>query len=99
MNSSENPLSYVVRVLSNGQQFECAYDKPVLSAALAANVLMSYGCRQGMCGSCRGRVVEGSIIYPAGFPDAITEEDANAGYALFCSAYPTSDLVIDISRK
>ena len=99
MNSSNLPSSYVVRVFGNDQQFECAPDKPVLTAALAANSLMSYGCRQGMCGSCRGRVVEGSISYPAGFPDAITEQDANAGFALFCSAYPTSDLVIDISRK
>jgi CDP-4-dehydro-6-deoxyglucose reductase len=92
-------MSHRVTLHPGGQQFDCPTDKPILSAALAANILISYGCRQGQCGSCRGRVIKGSIEYPNGFPDAITEYDAGAGYALFCSAYAKSDVTIEIGKS
>lgn len=84
--------------MGSGRVFDCASDIPVLTAALRANILMSYGCRQGMCGSCRGRLTAGEITYKNGFPDAITADDAEAGYVLFCSAYPESDLLIEIGQ-
>ncbi|MFT5218903.1 MAG: CDP-4-dehydro-6-deoxyglucose reductase [Planctomycetota bacterium] len=89
-------MNFQIKVLSSGQVFSCPGDVPVLSAALQANILMSYGCRQGMCGSCRGHLADGKITYKNGFPDAITAEDAEAGFVLFCSAYPESDLLIEI---
>jgi CDP-4-dehydro-6-deoxyglucose reductase, E3 len=68
----------------------------VLSAAHAANILMPYSCRGGRCGSCRGRVLEGEVEYPAGMPDALSRADREAGYALFCSAHPLTDLTIEL---
>jgi hypothetical protein len=43
-----------------------------------------------------GRLQQGEIQYPAGLPDAISAAQAEAGYVLFCSAYATTDLTIEL---
>ena len=78
------------------EQFQCPADKSILNAAHANGILISYSCRSGQCGSCRGRVHTGKITYPAGRPDASSETEVNDGQVLFCSAYPVSDLTIEI---
>ena len=83
-------------MLPSGEQFDCAENTPILNAAHAANVLISYSCRSGQCGSCIGKLVSGEIAYPGGLPDAISSDDADAGYALFCSAVAHSDLTIEL---
>ena len=83
-------------MLPQGRVFAADAAQPILSAAHRANILMAYSCRSGQCGSCRGRVLEGDIEYPQKFPDALSRQEAEQGYALFCSAYPRSDLRIEL---
>lgn len=85
-----------VRMSPTGEEFDCPADKPILVAAMAANILISHGCRSGQCGSCQGWVLEGEIDYPGGFPEAISREEAATGLALFCSAHASSDLTIKL---
>ena len=82
--------------MSTGEQFTCPTDKPILSAAHASDILISYSCRSGQCGSCKGRVISGQTRYPGGLPAAIDETETAAGMVLFCSAYALSDLVIEL---
>jgi CDP-4-dehydro-6-deoxyglucose reductase len=70
----------------------------VLNAAHAANILISYSCRSGRCGSCLGRLIEGEVEYPRGLPDALSAEQHDCGYALFCSAYAVSNLTIELMQ-
>lgn len=76
--------------------FDCPADRPILSAAHAADILMAYSCRGGLCGSCKGRVLEGRFNYPAGLPAATDAAESSRGLALFCSAHAASDLVIEL---
>jgi CDP-4-dehydro-6-deoxyglucose reductase len=64
--------------------------------AHAANILISYSCRSGQCGSCLGRLIAGEVSYPDGQPDALNQAQREQGYALFCSAYAASDLIIEL---
>jgi CDP-4-dehydro-6-deoxyglucose reductase len=82
--------------MPTGDQFDCPAHKTILDAAHAANVLISYSCRSGQCGSCLGKLLSGQIEYPQGLPDALDQHSYEAGYALFCSAQATSDLVIEL---
>lgn len=84
--------------MPDGELFQCPADKSILNAAHAAGILISYSCRSGQCGTCRGRVLCGDITYPGGLPDAIGDAEAEAGQVLFCSAYAGSDLVIEILK-
>ncbi|MDJ0778668.1 MAG: 2Fe-2S iron-sulfur cluster-binding protein [Gammaproteobacteria bacterium] len=86
-----------VTLLPGGEVFECAPDRSLLDAAHGANLLFPYSCRGGRCGTCRGRLVSGNVVYPAGPPDALDEEQRVSGYVLFCSAFPVSDLTIELA--
>jgi len=41
-------------------------------------------------------LLSGEIEYPRGLPDALSQQQHEAGYALFCSAQATSDLLIEL---
>ena len=86
-----------VTLLPDGDSFDCAATQPILDAAHAANHLFPYSCRGGRCGTCRGRLLHGDVEYPAGWPEALTEAEARAGFALFCSACPRSHLVVELA--
>jgi len=66
----------------------------VLTAALRQGVMLPYSCKNGTCGSCKGRLETGDVHYPFHPPLALTREDIAAGAALLCQAEPTEDLVI-----
>ena len=54
----------------------------------------SYGCRNGACGSCKGKLIEGKIYYKNEVT-GISEQESKEGYALFCQAVPESDVIIE----
>lgn len=84
-----------VTIQKSGHAFDVATGETVLASALAAGITLPYGCRNGACGSCKGKVVAGTVDYGAHQPYTLTEGEKAAGYALFCCATPLSDLVID----
>lgn len=89
-------MSFVITFSSDGSQFECQENQTVLDAALEQGSAISYGCRNGQCGSCLGQIVKGEISYPEGQPDGITDEQVAEGKSLFCKAVPQTDLTIDV---
>jgi CDP-4-dehydro-6-deoxyglucose reductase len=87
---------YQVTVKPSGESFDCPAHKSILNAAHAADILISYSCRSGQCGSCLGKVLRGKVEYFGGLPDAISEQEVTEGYVLFCSAFAVSDLTIEL---
>jgi CDP-4-dehydro-6-deoxyglucose reductase len=86
-----------VTVLPLGQSFAVEEEETVLQAALRQGLAFPYGCRHGDCGSCKGRLLQGSIQYPQGVhPPGISDSDAAAGWVLFCQAQPLEDLTIEV---
>lgn len=66
----------------------------VLEAALAVRSDAPYACRGGVCGTCRARVVEGSVRMDTNW--ALEDDEVERGYVLTCQAHPTSDdLLVD----
>ena len=89
-------MSFKVRVEPSGHEFEVEYDETVLDAALRQGYAFPYGCRNGACGSCKGKLLAGEVGYGDGLPPALSEEDTERGLALFCSARPKGDLVVEV---
>ncbi len=73
----------------------CAEDETVLNAALQAGLLIPYGCRNGACGTCKGKILSGRVDYGVHQTSTLTADEKQQGYALFCSARPHTDLIID----
>ena len=44
----------------------------VLDAALRQGLALPYGCRNGACRSCKGRILEGDVDYPHGAPKSLS---------------------------
>ena len=76
--------------------FPCPADETVLEAAMKADLILPYGCRNGACGSCKGEVLEGTVDYGPHQASTLTDDEKRVGLALFCCARPLSDLVIKV---
>ena len=88
-------MTFSVSVQPSGHQFEVNDDETVLAAAMRSGIGLAYGCRNGACGSCKGRVVEGRVRHDPHQASALSADEEARGFALFCSAHPESDLVIE----
>ena len=67
-------------------------DVPVLEAALRVRSDAPFACRGGVCGTCRAKVVEGSVEMDTNY--ALEPDEMEAGYVLTCQSHPTSDTVV-----
>jgi CDP-4-dehydro-6-deoxyglucose reductase len=88
-------MTFQITVQPSGHQFDCEGDETVLAAAILAGVGLPYGCKNGACGSCKGKVIEGSVEHKPHQPRALTELEKAQGFALFCCAIPQGNLVIE----
>jgi CDP-4-dehydro-6-deoxyglucose reductase len=84
-----------VTIQPSGQQFQVEDGEAVLAAALRQGLVLPYGCKNGACGTCKGKIVSGTVDYGVYQPKALPDEDKARGKALFCQAKPLSDLVIE----
>jgi len=88
-------MTHRITVQPSGQQFEVAQGESILTAALRQHVVLPYGCRNGACGSCKGKVLEGAVDYGVYQKRSLTDEEKAHGKALFCQARPLGDVVIE----
>lgn len=88
-------MTFKIRIQSSGREFEAAENETVLAAALRQGVMLPYSCRNGACGSCKGKLLSGQVDYGTYETKAMSEAERQQGHALFCQAKPLSDLVIE----
>jgi CDP-4-dehydro-6-deoxyglucose reductase len=86
---------FEITIKPSGHKFSAEADDNVLAAGLKAGYALPYGCRNGACGSCKGKIIEGRVDYGRYQESALSEEEKASGHALFCQAKPLSDLVIE----
>jgi CDP-4-dehydro-6-deoxyglucose reductase, E3 len=88
-------MTHQITLRNTDHRFPIEDGESVLQAALNAGLVLPYGCRDGACGSCKGKLIEGQIDYGHYSEKALSAEDRNRGYALFCQAKAQSDLVLE----
>ena len=88
-------MSHQVTIQPSGHTFTVSGGETILGAAIEAGFNLPYGCRNGACGACKGRVLEGEIYQGDYQGNAMTEAEQADGQALFCCALPLTDLVIE----
>ena len=92
---SQTPMSFTVTVVPAQRSFEVQRDEPILAAAIRHGVGLPYGCRDGACGSCKSRLLEGRVIHGAHQHKALSIVEEESGLILACCATPQSDCVIE----
>ena len=88
-------MNFTVTVQPSGRQFEVARDEVMLPAAIRQGIGLPYGCKDGACGSCKSRLLEGRVIHGAHQLKALSAAEEEAGLILSCCATPQTDCVIE----
>lgn len=68
----------------------------VAESAYRVGVNIPLDCADGACGTCKCRAVAGQFDPGSYIEDALTDEEAAAGFALACQMRPATDLVVGI---
>jgi len=89
-------MTVQINIRPSDHTFACEADETVLQAAMRADLMIPYGCRNGACGTCKGRILEGTVEFGPHQPSTLSDDEKRRGLALFCVARPQSDLVIEV---
>jgi ring-1,2-phenylacetyl-CoA epoxidase subunit PaaE len=84
-----------VTIIRDGLQREITFtkDQPsILDCASAAGLEVPFSCTSGVCGTCRAKLVEGTVRMERNF--ALDKNEVAAGFVLTCQAHPTSERVV-----
>jgi len=88
-------MSFTVTVQPSGRVFSVDRDEPILSAAIRQGVGLPYGCKDGACGSCKSKLLEGRVIHGVHQSKALSAEEEAAGWILTCQAAAQTDVVVE----
>ena len=88
-------MSFQINLQPSGHSYAADADTSLLEAALAAGFTLPYGCRNGACGSCKGKVLSGEIDHRKAQLSVLSEIERDNGLALFCCATARSDLTLE----
>ncbi|MBF2002818.1 MAG: FHA domain-containing protein [Synechococcales cyanobacterium M58_A2018_015] len=84
----------VVVFTQSGKEVPSGSDESILDLAEQAGVKIRSNCRQGVCGACKKRKLEGEIQY-AQEPEALDADEQAAGYILTCVAASVGRVLIE----
>ncbi len=88
-------MTFNVTVQPSGVSFTVERDEPILVAAIRQGVGLPYGCRDGACGSCKCKLIEGRVIHGTHQAKALSPAEEEAGYTLTCRAAPQTDVILE----
>jgi len=91
-------MSYTITLLPSGHTFQAKSSQTIVEAAMDAGVHLPYGCRNGACGACKGKVVAGKVHLEDYQSSVISEDEIKNGMTLFCRAIALENLTIEIKE-
>ncbi|MFI8773958.1 NADH:ubiquinone reductase (Na(+)-transporting) subunit F [Gordonia sp. NPDC062954] len=84
-----------VEIKGSADAFDVADGQPILDAALRAGAWIPHSCTQGTCGTCKLKVLCGSVDHRESPEYTLTGAERADDLALACMATPQSDLVVE----
>lgn len=98
MTSARSTTGHRVGVMPGGQGFDCPSGRTILSAGLEAGLNLPYECASGGCGTCRARLVEGSVqpVW-AGATGLSTRDRRKRDRILTCQSVPDTDCTLRVT--
>ena len=88
-------MPHQIAIKPSNHVFTVNDGETILEAALREGFVIAYGCRNGACGTCKGKVLEGLVDYGKYQEHALADTEKKLGMALFCQARPLTDLAIE----
>jgi len=88
-------MSFQITLKPSQRTFTVDADEAILPAAIRQGVGLPYGCRDGACGSCKSRLLEGRVVHRAHQSKALSAVEEEQGFILTCCAQPQTDCVVE----
>ena len=88
-------MTFNATIQPSQHHFPINAGQTILEAAQNHGLTLPYSCRNGACGACKGKVLQGSVDHGKTQGTALSDSEMAAGWALFCCAKPQSDLIIE----
>ncbi|RYZ01512.1 MAG: CDP-6-deoxy-delta-3,4-glucoseen reductase [Comamonadaceae bacterium] len=94
-NAAPQEAGFHITVEPSGRHFHAPADETILAAGIRQGIGLPYGCKDGACGSCKCRMLSGSVTLGPHQSKALSAEEEIAGFVLTCCAHATSDVVLE----
>lgn len=88
-------MTFSITVQPSGRTFEAQPDEAMLAAGIRQGIGLPYGCKDGACGSCKCKLLSGSVTHGPHQAKALSAEEEAAGYVLTCCGVAQSDVVLE----
>jgi ring-1,2-phenylacetyl-CoA epoxidase subunit PaaE len=93
--AAPSPDAAEVTIVLDGRSSTFSVDRDgerILDAALRVRSDAPYACKGGVCGTCRAKLVSGSVEMEQHF--ALEQREIDAGFVLVCQSHPTTPKVV-----
>lgn len=85
-----------VRFEPVGIEMEVEEGETVLDAAFRQGISLMHGCKEGQCGSCKSRLVDGDIELLKYSTFALPDYESETGHVLLCRTHVYSDISVEL---
>ena len=88
-------MTFTVTVKPSERSFTTLAGEHILTAGIRQGIGLPYGCKDGACGSCKCKKLEGQVVHGAHQSRALSVEEEANGYILTCCATALSDVGLE----
>lgn len=88
-------MTHLITVLPSERRFSVEPDEVILAAGIRQGISLPYGCKDGACGSCKCKKLEGTVVHGPHQSKALSLDEEASGFILTCCATPLSDVVLE----
>ncbi len=89
-------MPFSVTLRPSNRQLSLEAGETVLEGALRQGISLPYGCRNGACGACKAKILEGRVDYGDHAAYLLPDYEKQLGFALFCRAKALTDLTLEV---
>ena len=88
--------THTVRFEPVGIEMDVEEGETVLDAAFRQGISLMHGCKEGQCGSCKSRLVEGDIELLKYSTFALPDYEKETEHILLCRTHAFSDITVEL---
>jgi CDP-4-dehydro-6-deoxyglucose reductase len=88
-------MTFTITVEPSGRTFSAESSEAMLAAGIRQGIGLPYGCKDGACGSCKCKLLNGSVVHGPHQSKALSADEEAAGFVLTCCGVAHSDVVLE----
>lgn len=89
-------MPFQITLSPSMHRFTAEADERLLDAGLKQGIGLPFGCKSGVCGACKAKVLSGEVVHRDANENVLTPGERAQGMALLCCASARSSLTVAI---